>query len=37
MAKSSTKRGRKDYLKLIGSGTINTIVGFIIAYQSVYI
>lgn len=35
MAKSSTKRDLKDYLKLIGPGTIITIVGFIIAYQFV--
>ena len=32
---SSTKRGLKDYLKLVGPGTIITIAGFIIAYQFV--
>jgi TRAP transporter TAXI family solute receptor len=35
VVKSSTKRDLKDYLKLIGPGTIITIVGFIIAYQFV--
>ena len=35
MPKSSTTRGIKDYLKLIGPGTIITIFGFFIAYQFV--
>ena len=33
MRKPSTKRDLIDYLKLIGPGTIITILGFIIAYQ----
>ena len=35
MWNSSTKEGLNDYLKLIGPGTIITILGFIIAYQFV--
>ena len=35
MQKAFTNRGLKDYLKLIGPGTIITIVGFIVAYQFV--
>jgi len=35
MPKPSSKRGLKDYLRLIGPGIIITIVGFIVAYQFV--
>ena len=35
MRASSSKKGLNDYLKLIGPGTIITLLGFIIAYQFV--
>ena len=35
MPKTSTNRGAKEYLKLIGPGTIITILGFFIAFQFV--